>query len=187
MDVKDCFWCSDLWERDPGLVFRRKSTNCFVLKGQHCSQPSCQRGTESVGQANGRVRSSETRKCRQQLPTQPLCHGQGRRVSPFICVVWHWPLHTLLWNTSNCSMCLLLIMGLFHHREALLSRPDELAYGVIKIQATKVKCHLSSLQCFLKELICWPYLCKDSWNLSIHLSIIKYNWLLFYKAGSMVA
>lgn len=25
-----------------------------------------------------------------------------------------------------------------HHREALLLRPDELSYGVIKIQATKV-------------------------------------------------
>lgn len=53
-----------------------------MLTGQRCSQPTCQRGAQSAGQVNGRVRISEIRKCRQWLPSQPFCHRWGGRVSP---------------------------------------------------------------------------------------------------------
>lgn len=67
---------------------RNNEKLCSAHQGQRCSQPFGQRGVEPAGQAHGRVRSSETRKCRQRLPSQPLCQRRGRRVTnPFVCVL----------------------------------------------------------------------------------------------------
>lgn len=42
-----------------------------------------------------------------------------------------------------------LKLWLSNHREALISRPDELSYGVINIQATKVRlCSLATALIF---------------------------------------
>lgn len=45
-------------------------------------------------------------------------------------------------------------MTLLYHREALISRPDELSYGVINIQATKVKLISQSVWCSREKKAC---------------------------------
>lgn len=82
-------WCLHLQEQDRlnsrlRMNILMKTIHC-VSTGKCCSQPSGQRRTESIGQINGRVGSSETRKHGQRFPSQPLLYRRGRRVSPHIC------------------------------------------------------------------------------------------------------
>lgn len=70
-----------------------------------------------------------------------VLHGTASHASTISPVVKEIKLFNLL-TTNIVVLC---------HREALISRPDELSYGILKIQATKVRLYVPHSVSFCRK------------------------------------